>query len=162
MKTNEQFVLDIANEINKLYKNKRDAMSGKMPPREGASGKRLPLGGQALVEIPSDIEKVHKLIQSAIQTNYLLNNKLDIPEDKKVDFEALVTNILTELANANKKEPAKKAASTLTVGGGGGAVNQFESTYNKIVELKESMVKQRIDVKEQADGDFKPKANRME
>lgn len=142
-KTPEEFLTEIAIEINKLYRNKRDAMSGKMPSKGEGRGNPMIFGVAAPIEIPPDIERVHKLLQSAIQTTYLLNNKLDVPNNQKVDFEVLINEVLVELANATKKESPKKAAVSLTITGGGGAANQFDTTYNKIVTLKDQMLQQR-------------------
>ncbi|MGE3317743.1 MAG: hypothetical protein AB7I18_00470 [Candidatus Berkiella sp.] len=124
----EEFITQVALQIREMISQKGEKSMGPKPER----GLHFDKGRTAPLEIPPDIQRVHKLLQESFKNTYLRDGKID--NQNGGDF-AKVADTVIEMLKSSQSRKSAGFGAALSVGGS--ANKKFDDAYNEIIKLRD-------------------------
>lgn len=125
----EEFITQVARNIREILRQKGERG---MEPKQ-SRGLLLGKGAATPLEIPPDIQSIHRLFQESFRTTYLRDEKID--NQNGSDFSKVAEGVLAILENSVARKPSGFGAG-LSVGDS--VKIKFDEAYNKILQLRDN------------------------
>lgn len=115
----ENYIINVAREINTIYKNKGDSGMGPLKKGVGVAGP---------MPVPAEIKELHQILQEHLSNTYIKANKLT--NDKGGDLAEVAEAISAKISDMKPKKASAGASLSIA----GSQASTMDKAYNKIIE----------------------------